>query len=329
MTNHLRALILGATMSVGATIVTLAPQAALAQADLGSVSGVVTDSSGAVIPRAQVSVTNNATGAVRTTVSNSKGEYSISELLPSTYTVSIAATGFATATQTVEVSVGSQNTLSAKLAVSGGKTEVVVSVDDFAGVQLEKPEISAVIETEQIERLPTTDRNPYSLVMYSGNLSSDPTGGNRGVGFNISGARSASVDILLDGVENTDLYGVGIGQTVPLDATQEIRIVTSNAGAEYGRGSGAVNVSTKSGTNSFHGSAYEYNRISTFGSDGYNNNYLHALDGSQAKPRYVHNQFGYSVGGPVKKDKIFFFSSTEWQRSAARKMSLPQSPRRT
>jgi hypothetical protein len=191
---------------------------------------------------------------------------------------------------------------------------IEVVADDFAGVQLEKPEVSTVIETEQILSLPTLDRNPYSLVAYSGNLSADPTAASRGVGFNISGGRSTSVDILLDGVENTDLYAVGVGQTVPLDATSEIRIITSNSGAEYGRGSGAVNVSTKSGTNGLHGSAYEYNRVSTLGSDGYNNNYLHDLDGTQAKPRYTHNQFGYSVGGPVKRDKVFFFSSTEWTR---------------
>src|SRR5208283_5421366 len=158
--------------------------------------GVVTDSTGAVIPRAQVSVTNLETGAVRTSVTNSKGEYSVTQLNPATYTVSITAQGFAPATQAVSVTVGSQNTVIAKLAVSGGKTEVIVAADNFAGVQLEKPEISAVIETEQILSLPTPDRNPYALVAYSGNLSSDPTGGNRGVGFNFSGSRSASVDIL-------------------------------------------------------------------------------------------------------------------------------------
>jgi hypothetical protein len=285
-----------------------------AQADLGSISGVITDASGAVVPKASITVVNVATGATHAVETNSRGEFNITQLVPSDYSVTVKAPGFAPATQSVSVTVGSQNTFNARLAVSGGKTEITVAADNFAGVQLEKPEISAVIETDQILSLPTPDRDPYSLVAYSGNLSSDPTGGNRGVGFNISGARSASVDILLDGVENTDLYAVGIGQSVPLDATAEIRIVTSNSGAEYGRGSGAVNVSTKSGTNQFHGSAYEYNRISTLGSDGYNNNYLHDFYGSQAKPRYTHNQFGYSVGGPVKKDKIFFFSSTEWTR---------------
>ncbi|UWZ85740.1 TonB-dependent receptor [Occallatibacter riparius] len=291
------------------------PQALRAQADLGSIGGTVTDVTGAVVAGAKVTVTNNETGAQRVSVTNSTGGYSVNQLNPGSYQVSITASGFATAIQKVQVTVGSQNTVSVKLAVASEKTEITVSADNFAGVQLEKAEISTVIDTDQIQSLPTLDRNPYNLVAFSGNLSADPTAQSRGVGFNISGARSTSVDILLDGAENTDVFAVGVGQTVPLDATAEIRIVTSNSGAEYGRGSGAVNVSTKSGTNGFHGSAYEFNRISTLASAGYNNNYIHAMEPDvPAKPRYTHNQFGYSIGGPVKKDHIFFFSSTEWTR---------------
>ena len=313
--KHLRAMIIGAALSVGLATVTLVPPTAMAQADLGTINGTVSDASGAMVAKAAVTVTNLATGAVRTSVTNSKGEYTVAQLNPATYTVTITAAGFATATSAVSVTVGSSNSVDARLAVAGGKTEVIVAADDFAGVQLDKAEVSAVIETSQILSLPTLDRDPYSLVAFSGNLSSDSTAAVRGVGFNISGARSTSVDILLDGAENTDMYAVGIAQTVPLDATQEIRIVTSNTGVEYGRGSGAVNVSTKSGTNGLHGSVYEFNRISTLASDGYNNNYIAAATpGVSAKPRYTHNQFGYSVGGPVKKDKLFFFSSTEWTR---------------
>jgi hypothetical protein len=320
-------LALGLVMLAGVVLNISAP-VALAQADLGSVAGIVTDASGAVVPNAQVKVTNLETGAVRNAVTNGKGEYAVTQLLPATYSLTVTAPGFAPAKQNVSVTVGSQNTANIKLAVAGGVTVVNVAADDFSGVQLEKPEVSAVIETNQILSLPTLDRNPYNLVAFSGNLSADPTAASRGVGFNISGSRSASVDILLDGVENTDMYAVGVGQSVPMDATSEIRIVTSNAGAEYGRGQGAVNVSTKSGTNSLHGSVYEYNRISTFASDGFNNNYLHYYYGTQAKPRYTRNQYGYSVGGPVKKDKIFFFSSTEWTkvRSAQNVVSTVPTP---
>jgi hypothetical protein len=315
--KYFGALFLAAMTIFGlATLVLVAPPAAHGQADLGSISGVVTDASGAVVPNATVKVTNVATSAERDSTTGSKGEYSVAQLLPGKYEVTITAPGFSAVSQTVTVTVGSSNSVSIKLAVAGGKTEVVVSADDFASVQLEKAEIATVIDTEQIQSLPTLDRNPYNLVAFSGNLSADSnTPTVRGVGFNISGARSTSVDILLDGAENTDLYAVGIGQTVPLDATAEIRIVTSNSGAEYGRGSGAVNVSTKSGTNGFHGSVYEFNRISTLASAGYNNNYIHAVTPEVPdKPRYTHNQFGYSIGGPIKRDKLFFFSSTEWTR---------------
>ena len=304
-------------LGLSAYVACIGTPMAYAQADLGSISGVVTDVTGAVLPNAEVKLTNVATGAVRVTVTNSKGEYAVPQLLPAEYAVSFNAPGFNAASQNVQVTVGSTNTVNVKLAVAGGSTQITVAADDFAGVHLEKPEVAAVIETDQILSLPTLDRNPYNLVAFSGNLSSDPTATARGVGFNISGSRSTSVDILLDGAENTDLYAVGIGQSVPMDATSEIRIVTSNSGAEYGRGSGAVNVSTKSGTNGLHGSVYEFNRVSTLASDGYNNNYLHDLYGSQAKPRYTHNQFGYSVGGPIKRDKLFFFSSTEWTRIAS------------
>jgi hypothetical protein len=307
-------LALGLLATVG-LVLNLATPPAYAQADLGSVTGVVTDASGAVIPSAKVAITNPDTGAVRVAQTNGQGEFAITQLLPATYTLTVTAQGFAPAKKTVSVTVGSENSTTVKMAVAGGVTQVIVAADDFAGVQLEKPEVSAVIETNRILALPTLDRDPYNLVAGAGNLTADPTAAARGVGFDISGSRNTSVDILLDGAENTDLYAVGVGQSVPLDATSEIRIVTSNPGAEYGRGSGAVNVSTKSGSNGLHGSVYEYNRISTLASDGFNNNYIHALEpGITAKPRYTHNQFGYSVGGPVKKDKIFFFSSTEWTK---------------
>jgi Carboxypeptidase regulatory-like domain len=304
-----------AILCAGLALAFFNPQALRAQADLGSISGTVTDGSGAVVAGAKVMVTNTATGAQRAAVTNGTGGYSASQLNPGPYQVSIAVDGFATAIQKVSVTVGSQNTVNVKLAVAAESTEITVAADSFSGVQLEKAEISTVIPTDQIQSLPTLDRNPYNLVAFSGSLSADPTATSRGVGFNISGARSTSVDILLDGAENTDLYAVGIGQTVPMDATAEIRIVTSNSGAEYGRGSGAVNVSTRSGTNSLHGSVYEFNRVSTLASAGYQNNYIHAMNPEVSnKPRYTHNQFGYSVGGPVKKDRVFLFSSTEWTR---------------
>jgi len=309
-------------LCIGLVSAIFAPMAVNAQANSGSISGVITDNSVAVIANATIKVTNDATGATREIVTSSKGEYTVAQLLPASYSVTITAIGFQTVTRNLVVSVGSTNTVSLKLAVAGSKTTVIVAADSTIGVQLEKAEISDVINSEQIQNLPTTDRDPYQLVKLAGNMSTDDSGAssNRGVGFNIGGSRSANVDILLDGAENTNLYTVSISQTIPMDAMQEFRVVTASSGAEYGRGGGAVNVASKSGSNQWHGSVYEFNRISTLASDGFNNNALHAAYPSvTAKPRYTHNQYGYSVGGPVKKDKIFFFSSTEWTkiRSAA------------
>ena len=129
---------------------------------------------------------------------------------------------------------------------------------------------------------------------------------------------------MLDGVANNDEFTAAVGQVVPLDSVQEIGIITNNFTAEYGRASaGIINVTTKSGTNGFHGTAYEFNRVSDLASNSFNNN-AYGMD----KPIYVRNQFGYSLGGPVKKNKLFFFSSTEWTRvrSAANLTAIVPDP---
>ncbi|MBV9406699.1 MAG: TonB-dependent receptor, partial [Acidobacteriaceae bacterium] len=130
------------------------------------------------------------------------------------------------------------------------------------------------------------------------------------VGFAINGQRSESTNVLLDGAANNNEFTASVGQAVPLDSVQEFSVLTDNFTAEYGRASaGIVNVVTKAGTNAFHGSLYEYNRVSELSSNGFQNNAF-----SLPKSVFTRNQFGYSAGGPIKKDKLFFFSSTEWIR---------------
>ena len=288
-----------------------------AQVEFGSISGVVTDASGATVQNAAVAVVNTANGATRNTTTGGSGDYRIPDLTPGNYKVTVTAPGFAGATETLNVAVGSASQLNVKLSVKGDATQVIVAADNSGSVNLQNAEVSQVIDSKQIVQLPSLTRNPYDFAQLSGFASGDPTiKSDRGVGLNFSGARSASTDILLDGAENTDAFAVGVGQTVPLDAVQEYRVITSGMGAQYGRASGGiVNVVTRSGGNSFHGSAWEFNRISTFASDGYSNNaQFKAGNTDVAKPRFTRNQFGYSVGGPIVKDKLFFFSSTEWLR---------------
>jgi len=283
---------------------------ALGQSQNGSISGVVTDQSGAVVANADVTVTNVATGAVRTTTTTSAGDYTVQGLPPQDYKVSVTGAGFGTSVTTLNVSVGSANTVNVKLAVKSTVVEINVAENSFSGINLENAENSQVINTTQLLEFPTETRNPYALTQLSGSVSFDPSATSRGVGYNVNGARSASTEVLLDGVENTYLFNVSVATTVPLDSVQEFRLITSNYGPEYGRASGGVvNVVTKSGTNAFHGTAYEFYRPSTFASNTYDHNAR-----GIPKQRFVRNNFGFSIGGPIKRDKLFFFNNTEWLR---------------
>jgi hypothetical protein len=282
----------------------------LAQTETGQIAGTVTDPSGGVVPSAAVTVTSAATAAVRSTATGSDGSFVVTNLLPATYRVKVEAPGFKTATQEVEVAVGSRIGLEIKLEVGAPTTTVEVSATPAVVVNTETQTVSQVIDSVMVTQLPIADtRNPYALVVTSGNVSEDdPTG--RGTGYAINGQRAASTNILLDGSANNDEFTAYIGQFVPLDSIQEFNLLTTNFTAEYGRASGGiVNLTTKSGTNSFHGSAYEYNRVSKLASNDFNNN-AYGID----KGIYTRNQFGYSVGGPLKKDRLFFFQSTEWTR---------------
>ena len=238
------------------------------------------------------------------------------------------------------VTVGGHVTLDAKLSVDATVTEVQVVDEGGAQVNTQTQEISQVVDTQQLANLPSLNRNPYDFIALAGNVSGgdnstnsgasaiDQLGSgqnqeNRGVGYSINGQRESGTEILLDGVENVSIFTQAIGEDVPLDATQEYSIITSNYSAEYGRASGGViNVTTKAGTNNFHGSGWEFNRLSaytanTYGNDAANSAFL-AGGGSGPLPDpkgiYTRNQFGYAFGGPIKKDKIFIFESTEWTR---------------
>ena len=282
----------------------------IAQTESGQVTGTIRDTSGAALAGAKVTAKSVSTGLTRDTVSNSVGIYTIPSLRPGTYDVTVEASGFQKFTRRVEVAVGSNNEVSAQLAVTGGAVTVeVTGTNEVAQVNTESQTLSTVITEKQVSELPTLTRNPYDLVGTSGNVSED-TQSARGAGYAINGQRSASTDILLDGGENVDLFTATVGQQVPLDSVQEFSVLTNNFTAEFGRaGGGVVNVVTKSGTNSFHGSAYEFNRVAALAANTYNNDATGTPKGG-----FTRNQFGFSIGGPIIKNKLFFFSNTEWIR---------------
>lgn len=284
---------------------------AWAQTETGQISGTVTDASGAILVGAKVMAKSVNTGLTHETTTNSAGIYTIPSLRPDTYEVTINATGFQSVVQRVQVGVGSNNEVSVQLAV-GTQAEVVEVTGSAESnvVNTENQTLSTTITEQEISELPTSPtRNPYALITISGNVAED-NGSARGVGFSINGQRSASTNILLDGAENVDAFAANIGQTVPLDSVQEFSVLTNGFTAEYGRASGGVvNLVTKSGTNSFHGSAYEYNRVSKLSANTEQNDAT-----GTPKGLFTRNNFGFSLGGPVIKNKLFFFNDTEWIR---------------
>jgi outer membrane receptor protein involved in Fe transport len=283
---------------------------ALAQTETGQITGKVTDPNGALVSGANVTVKSVDTGRTITATSNEEGVYIVTSLQPGLYDVTVQATGFGASTQRVQITVGGRVSVETQLAV-GEAREVINVVAGEGGVEVntQTQELSDVVSGTQLRELPTLTRNPYALVAISGNVSpGDPSG--RGTGFSINGQRAASTSILLDGGENVDNFSATVGQSIPLDAVGEFRVITSNFSAEYGRASGGiVNVSTRAGTNDFTGSVYAFNRISRLASNDFDNNAR-----GLPKDLFVRNQFGYAVGGPIKKDNLFFFNSTEWTR---------------
>jgi hypothetical protein len=306
-------------------LLTLGLQRVAAQTNTGSISGTVRDSTGAVVPDAKVTARNISTGVERTAQTDGTGGYTFPGLLPAAYEVTISKSGFSDYKARAEVTVGSFVTVSAQLSLSNVTSEIEVVVAAGTEINTQSQEVSQIITPEQVANLPSLTRNPYDFIALSGNVSSGDRGlsnGNpqlagggqngfdRGLGFNINGQRASGTEILLDGAENSNIFDTTVGILIPQDAMQEFRVITNNFDAQYGRASGGiVNVVTKSGTNTFHGGAWEYNRLSAYTANTSDNN-----ANGFAKGHYTRNQFGYEVGGPAIKDKLFFYQSTEWLR---------------
>lgn len=279
-----------------------------AQTETGQIAGTVSDPSGAVVPNATVTLRNTATGLTRDMTSTDAGLYLFPSLLPGAYVVGATAPGFSIVQRQVTVTVGSKIGVDLRLAIGQSATIVEVS-ESAAQINTQTQTLETAIPTKQVLELPTLTRNPYALLAVAGNVSEDDPSA-RGAGFSINGQRASGTNVLLDGASNNNEFTGSIGQPVPLDSVQELSVITTNFTAEFGRATaGVVNVATKNGTNQFHGTAYEFNRVSRLAANSFDNN-----ANGIPKPVFGRNQFGYSVGGPIKKDKIFFFQNTEWIR---------------
>src|SRR5208282_1130313 len=287
-------------------------------------NGSVTDPSGAAVASAKITLTEPATGLQRTTTSNRTGLYQFLDVPPGEYRLEVAATGFAlyqVAKVTLVVSIPS--TLPIRLLVAGATESVTV---EGAAPLINRTDASLgnVVEENQIDELPIAARNVVELlslqpgVAYLGNELNQNTDTRSGA---VNGMRSDQSNVTLDGIGVNDQnngYAFTSVLNVPPDSVEEFRVTTANANADSGYSSGAqIALVTKSGTNSFHGSAYEYNRNTVFSANDPFLKESQLTSGEPNKaPELLRNVFGVTVGGPVLKNRIFFFANYEGRRDA-------------
>jgi hypothetical protein len=288
-----------------------------AQVSGSTISGTVTDASGAVLPNVQISIKNLATGSARIVTADAAGFYTAPNLLPGTYDITATAPGFATEVQSgVVLTVGAQQVLNLAMRI-GMVTEKVQVAGEAPAVQLATASLSAVVNSTTVRELPLNGRSWTDLATLQPGVSQILTqpaqSENRGFGAQvaISGARPQQNNYRLDGVSLNDYSngsGSVIGGNLGVDAIQEFSVLTSSYSAEYGKTSGGVvNAVTHSGTNQFHGSVYEFLRNSALDARNF-------FDSDIAPFR--RNQFGGSAGGPIRKDRTFVFGDYEGIRQS-------------
>src|SRR5580704_18342 len=296
----------------------------LAQTSTTSLRGTVYDAKGAVVPGATLTITNPAIGFSRTTKSDSQGSYQFLELPPAKYELAVNASGFATLKQSgVELQVASPATLNITMQVAGGTVTVEVS-GSTPLVNTQDASLGHAFGADQISDLPFEGRDPAGIlslqtgVVFTGNSSHISSASDSRAGA-VNGARSDQTNITLDGVDNNDqLEGTAFTGAIraPLDSLEELKVTTSNSDADTGRSSGGqVSEVTKSGTNKIHGSLYVYNRPTfTTANDWFNKASQLGADEANTPAFLLRNTFGANVGGPIIKDRLFFFGAYEGQR---------------
>ncbi len=297
-----------------------------AQVAGATLTGTVTDKSGAVVPNAQVAITNTATAITTNVTTGSAGLYSAQNLIPGSYSVSMTAQGFQTLKQSdITLTVGAQVVLNASLPV-GAAGETVSVTGAPPDIDLNTATISGTVGENTVRELPLNGRDWTTLAelepgvnsvssVQAGSSVTSFSRGNRGLGaqLSISGQRPQLNDYRIDGITVNDYANGGPGSvqggTLGVDAIQEFSVLTSSYTAEYGRtAGGVVNAITRSGANQIHGSAFEFLRNSAFDAKNFFDS------AGAAKPPFKQNQFGAAVGGPIRKDKTFFFANYEGLR---------------
>ncbi len=275
-----------------------------------TLAGNVTDNSGAAVPAATVGITNADNGLAREVKTGDSGDYRFDLLPTGKYTVRVDQAGFATAIfEQVEVFVGRTTTIDASLSPSSQKEVVTVDASGVALIDVVKTDVSRPVDLREVQSLPLNGRDFVNLAILAPGArpvnSYDPTKNRIGV-FSTNGSSGRNVNVTVNGIDNKDNTVGGPVMQLPLEAIQEFNIATQRFSAANGRSEGAaVNVITRSGTNQLHGSIYFFDRSDVF-------NTINALE--TTKSPYSRQQFGGSVGGPIKKDRTFVFFALERAR---------------
>ena len=281
-----------------------------------TVLGTVTDSAGALVPNATVQVKNNGTGKVQQVSTDAQGRYTVPDLPVGDYEAQASAQGFQTTVRPgISLTVGAQAVVDFSLMV--GQSQQTVTVDaQVSQVDTVSTAVASFVEQKQINDLPLNGRNFTDLVSLIPGVTSGSQVGNGGANllygtqnnFSVSGARSEGQAYLLDSTDIQGFWNHGsgsgvMGTTLGIEAISEFSVLTNTYSAQFGGNGAVVNAVSKSGTNAFHGSAYEFLRNSALDARNF-------FDGAST-PAFRQNQFGGSLGGPIKRDKLFFFVNDE------------------
>ncbi len=290
---------------------------ALAQVGTASIRGAVTDPTGAVIPSAKVSVKNVQTGVTTSLTTDADGRYVAPTLAVGSYDIQVQAQGFETAVRrNIVIAVGEQREVNISLAVGQMSQEVAVQ-ESVAAVDTSTSSVTGLINQQQMRDLPLNGRNFEQLIALTPgtvpvtNAASSAYIG-RSITYSYAGARPVGQEEMIDGQDIQDFWGHGsgaavLGTSLGVDAIAEFQTYTSTASAQFGGANGGLNAVTRSGTNNLHGSAYYFARNSVFDANPY-------FVPSTGKPAFERNQYGGTIGGPIKKNKMFFFANYEGLR---------------
>jgi len=308
-----RELIRRFALAISACLLALAPCAA--QSNLASISGIVTDPQGAVIPQARITATNTATGVETAVSSNSTGFYNIQNLDIGTYDFSAGQTGFRTYLRKgMALSTGQQLGLDIRLEVGDAGQSITIT-SEAPVVDSRTSELGSLMESQSIQWLPLANRKTLNVVALSGaavfvDYPNTPSGS---PSFSLAGGRRSQMAWIDGGsVQNSRIGNPLIDTDAPAETVAEVKVLTNSYSAEYGASAGGVVIeTTKSGTNQLHGSVYEDFRNNAMDAPGF---FAPVANGQKVSPELRYNAFGATAGGPIRKNKTFFFVSYEGQR---------------